>query len=204
MTSLNQKEDSSWQPIPTEAIVIENFNDASRELFFQQLCQKVTLLTKELNLQMMSLQMSESGDIGIASIQYTPQDHPTGLGLIVLDSEIFIHQEAFTIDGVDNTDLIPITIEHEMTEVWVDLMNYYNDPSKKNYRLANGVAHKSGVMAEFALAHKLGLADRYLDLVIRWAQDMSWEQAQVFLEENFYAYQATSYLANNSHSSIDD
>ena len=190
MNGYNRHESQLLPPIPQGAILIDKFNELGRLSFFDQMCQKVTLLSQE-----MRLKMDDNGDVGIAALDYRVEEHPSGL--LVLEAEIFVLQEAFTLNGVNDMDLIPITVEHEITEAWVDLLSFFDDESQRNHRLANGIGHKSGVMAEYVLAHKLGLAERYLELVTRWAQEMSWQEAQVFLEENFQAYSTTHHFNGN-------
>lgn len=50
-----------------------------------------------------------------------------------------------------------------------------------------------GVRQEFRLAHKLGQADRYLELMKRWSEMIPQQDQNIFWEENLTAYNRVRY-----------
>jgi len=89
-------------------------------------------------------------------------------GFFIKDPQLFINQAVFQLDGKDNTGLICITQEHEIAEAWSDISQYGLRSRRHKDRSARDFGHSQALLAEFRLAHELGVARTYLDLIARW------------------------------------
>lgn len=96
------------------------------------------------------------------------------------DIEIVINVSAFYRNGEDYTDLIPIVIRHEVAELYHYLKNFDSE--------SDGTSHKLAVNEEFKLALSKGKADRYMELAMIWAQELSSPRKEDFIQEHLDAY----------------
>ena len=109
-----------------------------------------------------------------------------------------MEEAAFVLDGEDYRDLIPIVVEHEITEAWVDIMRNKERGKRWNNRTGRGDSHRIALLSEFALAHELGLADRYMVLIYKWAKKLYPNQRRAFIRENEDAYELARMMMEKS------
>ena len=133
----------------------------------------------------LEMEMDQTGDMGIATLRYSEPIWSNGK-VVVKEAQVLIQERMFMLDGEDNRDLMFITLEHELVELLVGLLQSRNNKSK---RIPDGLAHKVAVLAEFRLAAERGLAERYLELMKKWSGLMGESEGKMFWEENKRAYE---------------
>lgn len=166
-----------------ETFLLTDFNNKTKRSFFYYMRRQVIELDEKAHLA-----MNQTGDLGIAWLNFKAE--ALNDGFFFSDFEVYIYVGAFVTPWGDFSDLMEITIEHELVEIWVDLMLSADQTGWHIPRQPHGLAHQTAVQAEYQLAAQLGQVERYWQLVQFWAKKMPKEESQQFLEENLAAYQA--------------
>lgn len=112
-------------------------------------------------------------------------------GKAVEDANIYINRDDFIINDNDFTDLIPVTVRHEIFEMWTYAKNGWSlspapDRIGKENRVA--VAHGLATMAEYSYAFEIGKAERYLDFIRQWSIRLPPDYKLKIIQENEKAY----------------
>jgi hypothetical protein len=134
--------------------------------------------------------MDASDDFTIAWVSYTPKYNQHGVR--IENIQTFVNESAYLFPDHDYSDLIPITVEHEVYEAWLNikLRGPRQTTKKSNPR---NIGHQMGVRQEFRLAQERGQAERYLELMKRWSQQIPASDQDIFWNENFQAYNRVVY-----------
>lgn len=170
----------------TTTLVLTDFSDASKAKFYEFFRNHTIVIPPE------DLDLFDTS--GVFSIAWVNYDIETKNGRIFIkDPQLFINQAVFQLDGKDNTSLICITQEHEIAEAWSDISQYGLRSRRHKDRSARDFGHNQALLAEFRLAHELGVARTYLDLIARWTlrQDDP-QEAEIFWLENEQAFKITA------------
>jgi hypothetical protein len=110
------------------------------------------------------------------------------------DSIIYVNRDDFIVGGEDFTDLIPISVRHEVSELWTYAKTGYSlspPPKHIGHEGREAIGHGAALREEYAHAFELGKADRYLGFIKKWAQSRvsdSRDRNRI-IEENEDAYQ---------------
>lgn len=169
--------------IGVESFLVKDFSDKTRSAFFLALKEMVNIIPPE-----GEGDVNASDKFGIGWVDYKCRRNQHGI--LVRDILIYINEAAFLLDGEDNRDLIPITVEHEVTEAWVDITHLY-EKGRKPQSARTSFGHQAGRIAEYQLAHEMGVAERYLDLVKKWSLFDPPHWRRIFWQENLDAYEKT-------------
>lgn len=89
---------------------------------------------------------------------------------MVENPAIYVNKGAFILDDEDFSDLIPITVRHEIAEFWTYVKTGYSfSPAPPYIGIGSRVAfaHGLALREEYFFAFELGKAERYLDFVKR-------------------------------------
>lgn len=166
-----------------EAFFLKDFSDASWQSY-RKYCHQIALIIPP----EAYASVNTNSESGIAWVNYSlkPNQH----GALVKNLSILVNEQMYLLDGEDNRDLIPITIEHEASESWVEIwQDRLRNRSRRQIDPA-GLPHQMAVLAEFRLAQQMGVAERYLQLTKRWSLQMDSSLGKLFYAENESAYHA--------------
>lgn len=168
-----------------ESFLITDFSEETRRQFFDYLRDiHLVVLAEDLAL------VDQSDRHTIAWVTYLYRSNQFGIWIKKIS--VLMNEAAFLLDGEDNRDLMPITLEHEITEAWVDIMERKQRGRALKTRSARTTAgHQAGRLAEYRLAHQMGVADRYLEQARKWAKLDPPHWRKVFWQENLEAYLIT-------------
>lgn len=143
-----------------ENIYIKGTPASTKEKFFEMLRNKVCLLNKNRFRDVVGERTAHACFRGVV--------YPSSDGKRLENAVVYVNIDDYIIDGIDYTDLIPITVQHEIAELWTYAKTGYSmSPAPKGIDREE-IAHNIALHEEYRYALQLGKAERYLDFIRRW------------------------------------
>ena len=116
---------------------------------------------------------------------------PSPSGKLIKTASIFINEDDFRIGDKDYTDLIPITVRHEMVEMWVHAKNgwsLYPTPQWISEDKRQVFGHTLARREEYRFAFEIGKAQRNVQFIKEWAKRLPLEERVLFIDDNESAF----------------
>jgi len=112
-------------------------------------------------------------------------------GKAIEDATIYVNEDDFRVNGEDFTDVIPVTVRHEIFEMWTYAKNGWSlspPPERIGTKNRVAVAHGLATCEEYRYAFEIGKADRYLEYIEKWSSRLPERERQKLITENVEAY----------------
>lgn len=112
-------------------------------------------------------------------------------GKLIEDASIFVNEDDFHVGGEDFTDVIPVTVRHEIFEMWTYAKNGWSlSPAPERIGKENrvAVAHGLATREEYRHAFEIGKAERYLEFIRKWSNRLPAYERERNIRENEDAY----------------
>lgn len=114
----------------------------------------------------------------------------TQQGKELVDSSIVVNKDDFHIGDEDYSDLIPIVVEHEITELWLHSKPGYSlnpPPTNMDPQWVHMYGHVLATRREWEFAVEEGKGERYLEFLKRYAKDRQMPYEVEFIHECEYS-----------------
>ena len=115
-------------------------------------------------------------------------------GKILDKARIIVNKDSFILAGEDYSDLMPIAIHHEISELWMNAKRGFSPlPIKERNSEATrrGLSHGYALRQEYAFAYSQDKHERYLEFILKSVASFEIPEREKMriLDENISAYQ---------------
>ena len=167
-----------------EAITITGVTKGDREQFYQALRDRVQIVDD--NQFSQYFPSDEQGAFALfeGKISHTKQ------GKELVDSTIVVNKDDFRVNNQDYSDLIPIVVKHEITELWMHSKPGYSlnpPPTNMDAEWVHMYGHALATRKEWEYAVEQGKGERYLEFLKKFSDERGLPYKDEFIRECEYS-----------------